>query len=70
MWVGPADEDGVTSLAPVDLYSDLLDRLGDLQAPSRHPLGFYLHCGFVLSGVVPDANGRGLPGILLSKRLG
>jgi hypothetical protein len=39
-------------------------------APTSHPLGFYLKIGFVSSGVVPDANGRGLPGILLARRLG
>jgi aminoglycoside 6'-N-acetyltransferase I len=70
LWLGTDDEHGETTLAHVDLYPDPLARLAELRAPSMHPLGFYLHVGFALSGVVPDANGRGLPGILLSKRLG
>lgn len=70
LWLGTDDDHGETTLARVDLYPDLLARLAELRAPSTHPLGFYLHVGFALSGVVPDANGRGLPGILLSKRLG
>jgi len=70
LWLGTDDDHGETTLAHVNLYPDLLARLAELRAPSTHPLGFYLRAGFALSGVVPDANGRGLHGILLSKRLG
>ena len=70
LWVGTDDEHGETSLAHVNLYPDPLSYVREVRFAPSHPLGFYLHCGFALSGVVPDANGRGLPGILLSKRIG
>jgi len=70
LWVGTDDDRGETSLAGVELYPEPLEHLRQLCAPTSHPLGFYLRVGFALSGVVPDANGRGLHGILLSRRLG
>ena len=70
LWVGTDDDRGETSLAGVEVYPAPLEHLRALCAPTSHPLGFYLRLGFVLSGVVPDANGRGLPGILLARRLG
>jgi aminoglycoside 6'-N-acetyltransferase I len=69
LWVGTDDDLGETNLAGVDLYPAPLDHLRALRAPDRHPLGFYLHIGFALAGIVPDANGRGLPGVLLARRL-
>ena len=34
-----------------------------------HPFAFYRKLGFVLAGVLPDANGRGKPDIFMAKRL-
>jgi aminoglycoside 6'-N-acetyltransferase I len=34
-----------------------------------HPMSFYRALGFVVTGVVPDANGRGRPDILMSRRI-
>jgi len=33
------------------------------------PFEFYQKCGFVIVGVVPDANGLGKPDILMAKRV-
>lgn len=35
-----------------------------------HPFLFYRKLGYVVTGVMPDANGRGRPDIYMSKRLG
>jgi aminoglycoside 6'-N-acetyltransferase I len=35
----------------------------------RHPYEFYQKLGFIIAGVMPDANGRGKPDIFLSKRV-
>jgi aminoglycoside 6'-N-acetyltransferase I len=34
-----------------------------------HPFTFYRKQGFVLVGVIPDANGFGKPDILMAKRV-
>ena len=69
LWLGSDDEDDMTSLAGVDLYPDIVGHLARLTNLRRHPFEFYLKCGFSLAGVVPDANGRGKPDILLAKRV-
>jgi aminoglycoside 6'-N-acetyltransferase I len=33
----------------------------------RHPYEFYQKLGYVIVGVMPDANGLGLPDILMAK---
>jgi len=69
MWVGTDDDLGVTNLAGVDVYPTPLDRLRELQVPATHPIGFYQRIGYALCAIVPDANGRGLHGFLLARRL-
>jgi aminoglycoside 6'-N-acetyltransferase I len=69
LWVGTDDDLGETSLAGVDVYPDPLDHLRALRAPARHPLGFYQRMGFALCGILPDANGFGLPNFMLARRL-
>jgi aminoglycoside 6'-N-acetyltransferase I len=69
LWLGTDDEDDMTSLAGVDLYKDLPARLANIENRKGHPFEFYHKCGFVVAGVVPDANGRGKPDILMAKRI-
>jgi aminoglycoside 6'-N-acetyltransferase I len=69
LWVGADDEDKRTSLGGVDLYPDPLEKLAAISSQHQHPFGFYQKLGFVLAGVLPDANGWGKPDIFLSKRL-
>jgi aminoglycoside 6'-N-acetyltransferase I len=68
--LGSDDEDAMTSLAGVDLYDDLPGKLARIRNWKGHPYEFYLKCGYTITGVVPDANGRGKPDILMSKRVG
>ena len=69
IWVGADDEDNMTTLAGVDLYPDVLEHLAQIRNLRRHPYEFYQKLGFVISGVIPDANGRGKPDIFLAKRV-
>ncbi len=69
LWLGSDDEDDMTSLSGVDLYEDLPGKLAGIQNRRGHPFTFYEKCGFVIAGVVPDANGRGKPDILMAKRV-
>jgi aminoglycoside 6'-N-acetyltransferase I len=69
LWLGTDDEDDMTSLSGVDLYDNLPARLASVEDRKGHPFGFYRKCGFVIAGVVPDANGRGKPDILMAKRI-
>lgn len=59
---------GETSLANIDLYHDLPASLAAF-APGRHQSAFYLRQGYTVVGVIPDANGIGMPDIWLAKRL-
>ena len=69
LWLGSDDEDDMTSLSGVDLYADLPGQLAGIRNLKGHPYEFYLKCGFIVAGVVPDANGPGKPDILMAKRL-
>ncbi len=69
IWVGTDDEDNMTTLAGVDLYPNVLEHLTQIKNLRRHPYEFYQKLGFVISGVMPDANGRGMPDIFLAKRV-
>jgi aminoglycoside 6'-N-acetyltransferase I len=72
IWLGTDDEDSRTNLSDCNLYPDVLghasqicnrdDRLG-------HPFKFYQKLGFVVVGVLPDANGPGKPDIYMAKRV-
>lgn len=67
--LGSDDEDGMTSLANVDLYNDLWEKIREIKNYKSHPYEFYQKMGFVITGVVPDANGIGKPDILMAKTL-
>lgn len=68
--LGSDDEDGMTSLANADLYENLWEKIRDIRNLKNHPFGFYQKMGYIITGVVPDANGRGKPDILMGKRVG
>ena len=67
--VGTDDEDNMTSLAGIDLYPNIWEHIANIRNLRGHPYEFYQRCGFVISGVVPDANGPGKPDILMAKRI-
>jgi aminoglycoside 6'-N-acetyltransferase I len=67
--LGTDDEDNMTSLSDVDLYENLWEKIRDIRNLKNHPFEFYQKLGYVITGVVPDANGRGKPDILMAKRV-
>jgi aminoglycoside 6'-N-acetyltransferase I len=67
--LGTDDEDGMTTLSGVELYPDVWTHVASIRNLRGHPFEFYHKCGFVIVGVVPDANGRGKPDILMAKRV-
>jgi aminoglycoside 6'-N-acetyltransferase I len=67
--LGTDDEDCRTTLGGIDVYPDVLTRLGSIRNLRRHPFEFYLKAGYHIVGVIPDANGFGKPDILMAKRI-
>ena len=68
--LGTDDEFGMTSLSGASLYDDVPGQIASLRdLGRRHPFGFYRKLGYVVTGVMPDANGLGKPDIYMSKRL-
>jgi aminoglycoside 6'-N-acetyltransferase I len=67
--LGSDDEDNMTSLSNVDLYENTWEKIQNIRNSKNHPFTFYQKIGYVITGVVPDANGRGKPDILMSKRV-
>lgn len=67
--LGSDDEDDMTSLSNVDLYENLWEKIRDIHNYKNHPIAFYQKLGYVITGVVPDANGKGKPDILMAKRI-
>jgi len=69
IWLGTDDEDGRTSVSGIDLYPDVLNKLGAIQNLKSHPYEFYRKNGFSIVGILPDANGYGKPDIHMAKRV-
>ena len=67
--LGSDDEDHMTSLSGVDLYENLWDKVKNIRNLKNHPFEFYQKMGYIISGVVIDANGVGKPDIIMSKRV-
>ncbi|MDE2781869.1 MAG: GNAT family N-acetyltransferase [Gemmatimonadota bacterium] len=66
--LGTDDDSSQTSLAGVDLYSDIPRHIAELRdLGDRHPFLFYRRLGYVVTGVMPDANGSGKPDIYMSR---
>jgi aminoglycoside 6'-N-acetyltransferase I len=67
--LGSDDQDNMTSLSDVDLYENLWEKIREIRNLKNHPFEFYQKLGYIITGVVPDANGIGKPDILMAKRV-
>ncbi len=68
--LGTDDEFGGTNLYGQDLYPDIAAHIAELRNVRQHPYEFYQKCGYVVYGILPDANGLGRHDILMAKRVG
>ena len=69
IYLGTDDEDGMTTLSNIDLYPDIPGHIANLRNLRGHPFEFYQKLGYVVVGVIPDANGWGKPDILMARRI-
>jgi len=69
VFLGADDHRGETSLAGTDLYPDPLAHLQRILNVRGHQYQFYQKLGYVIVGVMPDANGFGKPDIYMAKRI-
>lgn len=69
LWVGTDDENNMTTLSGVNLYPNVFEHIAKIKNLRGHPYEFYQKCGFVIVGVMPDANGLGKPDIYMAKSL-
>jgi aminoglycoside 6'-N-acetyltransferase I len=67
LWLGTDDETYMTTLAGVNLYPNVWEHVAQIKNLRGHPYEFYQKLGFVIVGVMPDANGRGKPDIFMAK---
>jgi aminoglycoside 6'-N-acetyltransferase I len=67
--LGTDDTNGKTTLSGKNLYPDVWIHIKEIQNLRDHPYEFYQKLGYVITGVIPDANGSGKPDILMSKRI-
>lgn len=67
--LGTDDEFDGTNLYGQDLYPNIAAHIAGIQNVRQHPYEFYQKCGYVIYGILPDANGFGRPDILMAKRI-
>jgi aminoglycoside 6'-N-acetyltransferase I len=69
IFLGTDDENGRTNIGGRELYPDPLQAVATVASTAGHPVEFYRKVGFVVVGVLPDANGFGKPDIFMAKRV-
>ena len=67
--LGTDDENHQTTLAGVNLFPNVWEHITHIRNLKHHPYEFYQKLGYVIVGVIPDANGAGKPDILMAKSL-
>ncbi|MGZ9584507.1 GNAT family N-acetyltransferase [Paenibacillus marinisediminis] len=68
IYLGTDDEYDQTSLSGQDVYGDIPGFIQNF-ASHDHPAIFYQKQGYVIVGILPDANGIGKPDIWMAKRV-
>jgi aminoglycoside 6'-N-acetyltransferase I len=65
--LGTDDVNQQTTLSGINLFPHVWEHLTHLRNLKHHPYEFYQKQGYVIVGVMPDANGLGKPDILMAK---
>ena len=65
--LGTDDVNNQTSFARINLLPNVWEYIARIRNLKQHPYEFYQKQGFVIIGVMPDANGIGKPDILMAK---
>lgn len=69
LYLGSDDDFGGTNLFGRDLFPNVAGKIAGVAETQGHPMSFYAKWGYEIVGLIPDANGRGKPDILMAKRL-
>lgn len=69
MLLGTDDEHHQTTLSDVHLFPDVCAHITHIKNLRKHPYEFYQKLGYMIVGVIPDANGLGKPDILMAKSM-
>jgi len=68
--LGTDDEYEGTSLSKVDINeSNIFSEITNIRNLKNHPFEFYKKCGYMIVGIIPNANGRRKPDIWMWKSL-
>ena len=65
--LGSDDVNYQTTLSGINLFPRVCDHIARIRNLRRHPYEFYQKQGYIIVGVIPDANGLGKPDILMAK---
>jgi len=69
LYLGTDDDYGGTTLSGTDLFEDTFAKIAAAAPVKGHAFTFYEKLGWKIVGVIPDANGRGKPDIMMAKRI-
>jgi len=70
LYLGADDDFGGTTLYGADLFDDTFGKIEAIAPAKGHAFTFYQKLGWKVVGVIPDANGKGKPDIMMAKRIG
>lgn len=66
--LGTDDENDQTSLSRVDIDGEnIFKEIANIRNLNRHPFEFYKKCGYMIVGIIPNANGHRKPDIWMWK---
>ncbi|MEO7994980.1 MAG: GNAT family N-acetyltransferase [bacterium] len=68
-WLMTGEEMGETSLRGADLWADPFTPLQTIEPVANSPFVFWQRMGYRFIGVIPDANGPGVPEYLMGRSL-